>query len=82
MPPRRLVKLLSTCGDLIANLLSLVGNLRFRAPQPPVKVSGVQQADTDPQQCYQASFGAAAASPFRKDKRDVTSTSEDCLFLK
>ncbi|KAE9407596.1 alpha/beta-hydrolase [Gymnopus androsaceus JB14] len=41
------------------------GELRFRAPQPPANVDGVQSADTKPPECIQG---------FATD-------SEDCLFL-
>ncbi|KAJ4480186.1 Alpha/Beta hydrolase protein [Lentinula aciculospora] len=41
------------------------GNLRFRAPQPPAPISGVQQVDTEPPECVQG----------------LVTDSEDCLFL-
>ncbi|KAE9407595.1 alpha/beta-hydrolase [Gymnopus androsaceus JB14] len=41
------------------------GELRFRAPQPPANVDGVQSADTKPPECIQG----------------FTTDSEDCLFL-
>ncbi|KAF7346433.1 Carboxylic ester hydrolase [Mycena sanguinolenta] len=54
------------------------GSLRFQAPAPPPKISGIQQAFDDPPQCYQGVFGASSTSPFVA--RDVEET-EDCLFL-
>lgn len=47
-----------------------VGNLRWRAPQPAAKWSGVRQADKFGPQCVQGGFG-----PAPKDM------SEDCLYL-
>ncbi|KAE9402363.1 cephalosporin esterase [Gymnopus androsaceus JB14] len=41
------------------------GELRFRAPQPPANVDGVQSADTKPLECIQG----------------LATDSEDCLFL-
>ncbi|KAG1740350.1 Alpha/Beta hydrolase protein [Suillus lakei] len=57
-----------------------LGNLRWAAPQPPPTMSGVQQAITQPHECYQAPLGNASTNPFSLSKRDV-SQSEDCLFL-
>ncbi|KAJ7838686.1 alpha beta-hydrolase [Mycena leptocephala] len=54
------------------------GSLRFKAPAPPPKVSGIQQAFNDPPQCYQGVFGASPTNPLTA--RDVEQT-EDCLFL-
>ncbi|KAL0065742.1 hypothetical protein AAF712_007225 [Marasmius tenuissimus] len=48
-----------------------VGDLRWRAPAIPPNVTGIQQADSWPPQCYQA--GLPGAEP--------SDTSEDCLFL-
>jgi hypothetical protein len=69
------------------------GDLRWRAPQAPPNISGVQSSDTQPDQCFQAQFGAAASNPLRdfqlsggdlssKIRRAVSNQSEDCLFLK
>ncbi|KAF5352251.1 hypothetical protein D9757_012516 [Collybiopsis confluens] len=41
------------------------GQLRFRAPQPPAHVEGIQVADTEPPECVQG----------------LVTDSEDCLFL-
>ncbi|KAF7317247.1 Carboxylic ester hydrolase [Mycena chlorophos] len=62
-----------------------LGDLRFRAPQPPATVSGVQAATTQPNQCFQASDGVSLTNPletgtFGLQSRAVES-SEDCLFL-
>ncbi|KAJ7314680.1 Alpha/Beta hydrolase protein [Mycena albidolilacea] len=57
-----------------------VGNLRFRAPQSPPDVTGVQQATTQPNQCFQAGDGTSATNPLKPRAVDVL-TSEDCLFL-
>ncbi|KAJ7470971.1 Alpha/Beta hydrolase protein [Mycena latifolia] len=57
-----------------------IGELRFRAPQPPNNVSGVQQATTQPDQCFQAGPGTAPTNPLRARAIDV-GTAEDCLFL-
>ncbi|KAJ7651129.1 Alpha/Beta hydrolase protein [Roridomyces roridus] len=57
-----------------------LGDLRFRAPQPPVDVAGVQQATVAPNECMQASTGASTTNPL--DSRAVqVSPSEDCLFV-
>ncbi|KAJ6462025.1 Alpha/Beta hydrolase protein [Mycena vitilis] len=54
------------------------GSLRWQAPHPPSKVDGIQQASSNPPQCYQGSTGTAAVNPLAV--RDVQQT-EDCLFL-
>ncbi|KAJ6526943.1 alpha beta-hydrolase [Mycena vulgaris] len=70
----------------IANFLGIryaaapLGDLRFRAPQPPANMSGVQQATTEPNECFQATLGTAATNPLRSRAAEVTAT-EDCLFL-
>ncbi|KAJ7149815.1 Alpha/Beta hydrolase protein [Mycena crocata] len=58
-----------------------LGDLRFRAPRPPANVSGVQQATTQPNQCFQASDGVAATNPLRGRAAEAVASSEDCLFL-
>ncbi|KAJ7144316.1 Alpha/Beta hydrolase protein [Mycena epipterygia] len=56
------------------------GELRFRAPQPPKTVTGVLNATTQPDQCFQAADGTSATNPL--EARAVsTISSEDCLFL-
>ncbi|KAJ7282437.1 Alpha/Beta hydrolase protein [Mycena rebaudengoi] len=57
------------------------GDLRFRAPQPPPAVGGVQQATVQPNQCFQAGLGLAPTSPVRTRDEIEVDTSEDCLFL-
>ncbi|KAK7048474.1 carboxylic ester hydrolase [Favolaschia claudopus] len=54
------------------------GPLRWRAPTPPSKVPGIQQASDNPPLCLQGAEGVAATDPF--NTRDVAE-SEDCLFL-
>ncbi|KZV68666.1 alpha/beta-hydrolase [Peniophora sp. CONT] len=70
-----------------------VGDLRWRSPQPPAQIEGVQNATAQPPQCMQAPGvvgfpGMSLTNPFRK--RDVANTAfeqppttsdEDCLFL-
>ncbi|KAJ7600490.1 alpha/beta-hydrolase [Mycena floridula] len=60
------------------------GNLRWREPQLPQSISGIQDATKNPTQCYQASLfgspGLSTSNPYRTTLRSGTST-EDCLFL-
>ncbi|KAL0571252.1 DNA-directed DNA polymerase gamma mip1, partial [Marasmius crinis-equi] len=51
------------------------GDLRWRAPQAPEHVSGVQQASTDPPSCFQAPSGGPSMVA------EVAAETEDCLFL-
>ncbi|KAJ6524285.1 Alpha/Beta hydrolase protein [Mycena vulgaris] len=57
-----------------------LGDLRFRAPQPPENVTGVQPATVQPNQCFQASSGVSPTNPLETRASEVIST-EDCLFL-
>ncbi|KAJ7909694.1 Alpha/Beta hydrolase protein [Mycena leptocephala] len=57
-----------------------LGDLRFRGPQPPANVTGVQQATVQPNQCFQASQGLSPTNPLETRAAQVIST-EDCLFL-
>ncbi|KAJ7692101.1 Alpha/Beta hydrolase protein [Mycena rosella] len=57
-----------------------LGDLRFRAPQPPANVTGVQQATTEPNECFQATSGQSATNPLRSRADEIIDT-EDCLFL-
>ncbi|EDR10347.1 uncharacterized protein LACBIDRAFT_317144 [Laccaria bicolor S238N-H82] len=59
------------------------GTLRWREPQAPATTSGVQLANSQPNQCYQSTLGVAPSSPFRTSavSRRDTPISEDCLFL-
>ncbi|KAF5367116.1 hypothetical protein D9758_003854 [Tetrapyrgos nigripes] len=60
-----------------------VGDLRFRAPQPPANVSGVQQAHTQPPQCFQGTTGRSPTHPsmFDQTMKRQDDQTEDCLFL-
>ncbi|KAJ7227670.1 alpha beta-hydrolase, partial [Mycena rebaudengoi] len=70
----------------IANFLGIryaaapLGELRFRGPRPPVNVSGVQQATTQPNQCLQASNGISNTNPLSRRAAQLL-LPEDCLFL-
>ncbi|KAJ7746656.1 alpha beta-hydrolase [Mycena metata] len=56
------------------------GKLRWQAPTPPSFASEIQQADTDPVQCFQGNLGGAITNPFNpRDENPLQS--EDCLFL-
>ncbi|KAJ7149765.1 alpha beta-hydrolase [Mycena crocata] len=57
-----------------------VGELRFRAPQPPSNVTEVQQATQQPNQCFQTVVGISPTNPFKTRDLEIA-TSEDCLFL-
>ncbi|KAG5221457.1 alpha/beta-hydrolase [Salix suchowensis] len=61
-----------------------VGDLRFRAPQSPPVLDGVQQATTQPQQCLQAGSGNSPTNPNPTSSLSSRATQdpEDCLFLK
>ncbi|EIN14592.1 alpha/beta-hydrolase [Punctularia strigosozonata HHB-11173 SS5] len=59
------------------------GDLRWRAPQTPNATTGIQQATTQPNECFQAATGNSTTDPFRSltpAKRAVVAD-EDCLFL-
>ncbi|KAK1229858.1 hypothetical protein PQX77_007076 [Marasmius sp. AFHP31] len=65
-----------------------VGDLRWRAPTPPPSVTDIQQADTEPPQCYQPALyvtNSTDLSPPAEGqnltKREPSIASEDCLFL-
>ncbi len=73
------------------------GSLRWRAPQPPASMLGIQLANTEPPSCYNVPFsGQLQTNPYRNGTSRVTSgdaprldkrsaqlqSSEDCLFLK
>ncbi|KAJ7125564.1 Alpha/Beta hydrolase protein [Mycena crocata] len=57
-----------------------LGDLRFRGPQPPANVTGVQPATDQPNQCFQSSNGVSPTNPLETRAAQVIST-EDCLFL-
>ncbi|KAJ7505116.1 Alpha/Beta hydrolase protein [Mycena galericulata] len=50
------------------------GNLRWQAPTAPSTVAGIQEAKSDPPQCFQGAAGPAPSNP-------LDPQSEDCLFL-
>jgi para-nitrobenzyl esterase len=56
-----------------------VGDLRWRAPQPPAKWEGVRNADAFCQACMQAQ--AHSRAPWTEEFMSHDSLSEDCLFL-
>ncbi|KAJ7917673.1 Alpha/Beta hydrolase protein [Mycena leptocephala] len=57
-----------------------LGDLRFRAPQPPVNMTGVQPATTQPNECFQAGSGKSPTNPLETRATQMVQT-EDCLFL-
>jgi hypothetical protein len=65
-----------------------LGDLRWQAPQPPQNVSGVQPANTQPNQCFQSGSGQSPTNPLRdlnngtRLQSRAVAESEDCLFLK
>ncbi|KAG1834979.1 Alpha/Beta hydrolase protein [Suillus subalutaceus] len=78
--------------DMVTNITSFlgiryaappVGDLRWAAPQPPLAVSGVQQATTQPNRCNKAPTGNSLTNPFESTsmRKRAISQSEDCLFL-
>ncbi|KAL1738845.1 Alpha/Beta hydrolase protein, partial [Schizophyllum fasciatum] len=64
-----------------------IGNLRWRAPQPPPSSSKVLRADSQPRRCGQGSRGMNPSVPSWAQGRQHTARapvedwSEDCLFL-
>ncbi|KAF7335518.1 COesterase domain-containing protein [Mycena venus] len=58
-----------------------LGDLRFRAPQPPINMTGVQPATAQPNECFQASDGLSPTNPLETRATQIIAT-EDCLFLK
>ncbi|KAJ7056822.1 Alpha/Beta hydrolase protein [Mycena amicta] len=76
-------------GSTTANITSFLGiryaqaplgDLRFRAPQPPATVAGVQPATVQPNECLQANSGVSPTNPLEGRAAAVVA-SEDCLFL-
>lgn len=67
---------------LIFNIRYAKGNLRFQAPAPPAKTSGIQLANTQPPACPKASQGKNSTTPFRGLSKRDSAPIEDCLFLK
>ncbi|KAG0700092.1 Alpha/Beta hydrolase protein [Suillus ampliporus] len=75
--------------DTTTNITSFLG-IRYAAPpvapQPPSTISGVQQATTQPNECYQALAGTSSTNPFEStsmSKRAVIQSedSEDLYSL-
>ncbi|KAK1234054.1 hypothetical protein PQX77_002748 [Marasmius sp. AFHP31] len=64
-----------------------VGDLRWESPSPPGHLDGVQQANSQPPQCPQASGGSSPTNPFSRNgtqkakRQSQDDTNEDCLFL-
>ncbi len=61
------------------------GNLRFQAPTPPQTEQYIQNANTEPPQCYQSSIGDSteqASADVQLPPNANVPQSEDCLFLK
>jgi len=57
-----------------------LGDFRFRAPQPPVNMTGIQPATAEPNECLQAPTGQSATNPLETRASEIVQT-EDCLFL-
>ncbi|KAJ7149175.1 Alpha/Beta hydrolase protein [Mycena crocata] len=57
-----------------------IDDLRFRAPQTPKHVAGVQQATELPDTCPQTGIGSSSTNPNRA-RGIVVGSSEDCLTL-
>ena len=57
-----------------------VGDLRWRAPQPPTPWAGVRAADRFSANCMQRAANGGAFPPYGGD-RSATTMSEDCLYL-
>ena len=70
--------------SMVSNRQTVTGELRWRAPQPPDDVIGIQNATTMPNECIQAAFGLSSTNPFepRSLTKRAATASEDCLFLK
>ncbi|PPQ79378.1 hypothetical protein CVT25_002648 [Psilocybe cyanescens] len=65
------------------------GMARFREPNLPSAVTGIQQANVQPPMCLQSLYGASPTNPYvvsnsqnNSKRADVPVASEDCLFLK
>lgn len=69
------------------NFRSHLGSLRWKAPQAPAQMKGVQNATSPPNICPQASEGISPTNPFTgvsglAKRATAPVQSEDCLFLK
>ncbi|KAF4597020.1 hypothetical protein EYR40_007470 [Pleurotus pulmonarius] len=60
-----------------------IGDLRFRAPQSPPTLAGVQKATAKPQHCLQAPSGKSPTNPYPRStlRGRAAQDPEDCLFL-
>ncbi|KAL4258871.1 Carboxylic ester hydrolase [Pleurotus pulmonarius] len=58
-----------------------VGNLRFRAPQSPPFLPGVQQATSRGPECWQTGPGNSPTNPYPIRFTDTSLGDDDCLFL-
>ncbi|KAJ7068817.1 Alpha/Beta hydrolase protein [Mycena amicta] len=77
--------------NLTANITSFLGirfaapplgDLRWRAPQPPVSVPGLQPATAQPNQCtLAASKGLSPTNPLESRATGDPPETEDCLFV-
>ncbi|TFK35569.1 Alpha/Beta hydrolase protein [Crucibulum laeve] len=50
-----------------------IGALRWREPQTPTTIAGIQQANTLPNACFQAGSGTNAINPFRLQNSNTSS---------
>lgn len=70
---------------LMYRCLFTAGDLRWKAPQRPSFIPGIQEADEFPPTCFIGSQGFSSINPFPShalSKRVTLTPSEDCLFLK
>jgi carboxylesterase type B len=62
-----------------------VGDLRWRAPQPPISVTGMQDASSYGAQCFQGFLGRGPDTPvgglLQAGTASFPTSSEDCLFV-
>jgi acetylcholinesterase len=62
-----------------------IGDLRWRAPQPPVHLPGIQDASKYGKQCLQGTMGEGSDAPVKGILAAATgsfaTSSEDCLFV-
>lgn len=79
LPALQVCYLCARSHERANELLYGKGNNRWRPPQAPGALHGVQQSSPPPQ-CPQANFGQNPLNPY--DKRAEKTDPEDCLFLK
>ncbi|KAF5392285.1 hypothetical protein D9757_001481 [Collybiopsis confluens] len=59
-----------------------IGDLRWRAPQAPAKNDSiVQQANAQPNECFQSGSGTSSTDPLARRALAAGQPPEDCLFL-